>query len=78
MEVKRKIAWWLLLPMTFNFIGGIIAYFILRDDDPKRAKSCLWLGIILSLIGIAFLLIPIIIGISLMPNYKMFNSDFSF
>ena len=24
---------------------GIIAFFILRQDDPKKAKNCLYLGI---------------------------------
>jgi zinc-ribbon domain len=26
-------AWWYLLPIIFGIIGGIIAYFVLRDDD---------------------------------------------
>ncbi len=77
MEVRRKSAWWFLLPILFNIFGGIIAYFIIRDDDPKRAKSCLWLGIILSVIGIGLVLIPLLIGMSLMPYDNVFRSDFS-
>jgi hypothetical protein len=77
MEVRRRSAWWFLLPILFNVIGGVIAYFVIKEDDPKRAKSCLWLGIILTAIGIGLFLIPLAIGISLMPYDNMFYSDFS-
>ncbi|KAF6241983.1 hypothetical protein C6988_10660 [Nitrosopumilus sp. b1] len=43
--------WWFLLPIFMGLIGGIIAYFVLRHDDPKKAKNCLYLGIILAVIG---------------------------
>ena len=43
---------WFLLPIFLGLIGGIIAYFVLRQDDPKKAKNCLYLGIILAIIGI--------------------------
>ena len=33
-------------------LGGIIAYFAIRRDDPKKAKNCLYLGLILTGIGI--------------------------
>ncbi len=36
-----------------GLIGGIIAYFVLRKDDPAKAKNCLYLGIVLAAIGIA-------------------------
>ena len=67
MEVRRKSAWWFLLPILFNVIGGVIAYFVIKDDDQKRAKNCLWLGIILTAIGLALVLIPLVIGVSLLP-----------
>ncbi len=44
--------WWFLLPIFIGLIGGIIAYFVLRNDDPRKAKNCLYLGIILAVIGI--------------------------
>lgn len=44
-ELKIRSRWWYLLPIFFKVIGGIIAYFVLRDDDPKKAKNCLFLGI---------------------------------
>ena len=41
------------MPIFFGIVGGVIAYFVLRDDDKVLAKNCLWLGIILAIIGIA-------------------------
>ena len=43
---KRSVLWYA-LPALFSIIGGVIAYFILRQDDHSKAKNCLWLGIIL-------------------------------
>ena len=43
---------WYLLPIFLGLIGGVIAYFVLRTDDPKKAKNCLYLGIVLAIIGI--------------------------
>ncbi len=45
---------WFLLPIFFGVIGGIIAFFILRHDDPRKAKNCLYLGLAFMLIGIMF------------------------
>ncbi|MFN3653955.1 MAG: hypothetical protein ACK4TO_01330 [Candidatus Nitrosotenuis sp.] len=78
MEVRRRSAWWFLLPILFNVIGGVIAYFVIKEDDPKRAKNCLLLGIILTVIGFAIFLIPILIGISLMPDMQMDMFENSF
>ena len=49
---RRRSNWWFLLPIFIGLIGGIIAYFVLRHDDPQKAKNCLYLGIILAVIGI--------------------------
>ena len=49
---RRRSNWWFLLPIFIGLIGGIIAYFVLRHDDPRKAKNCLYLGIILAVIGI--------------------------
>ncbi|NDF25472.1 MAG: hypothetical protein EB149_05755, partial [Thaumarchaeota archaeon] len=65
MEVKRRSAWWFLLPILFGVVGGIIAYFVIKDDDSRRAKNCLYLGMILTGIGLVIILIPLAIGISL-------------
>jgi len=55
--------WWFLLPIFLGLIGGVIAYFVLRHDDPRKAKNCLYLSIVLAIIGIA---INVIFGAQLM------------
>ena len=52
-EKPRSNAWFL-LPILFGVIGGIIAFFILRHDDPRKAKNCLYLGLAFMMIGIIF------------------------
>lgn len=74
MELRKRSSLWFLLPIFFNIIGGVIAYFIIKDDDPSKAKNCLWLGIILSAIGIAIFLIPLLIGISLFPHFPVIQT----
>ncbi len=41
---------WYLLPIFFGLIGGLLAYFAIRHDDPKKAKNCLILGIVLTVL----------------------------
>ena len=45
---------WYLVPIFLGLIGGIIAYFALRNDDRQKAKKCLYLSLILGAIGIFF------------------------
>ena len=45
---KTRSDWWYLLPILFSFIGGLISYFVLKNDDPKKAKYCLCIGLVLS------------------------------
>ena len=49
---RRRSNWWFLLPILGGLIGGIIAFFVLRQDDPSKAKNCLYLGIVLAIIGL--------------------------
>jgi hypothetical protein len=44
---QEKSRIWYILPLFLSIIGGLIAYFSIRHDDPSKAKNCLWLGIIL-------------------------------
>ena len=60
---KPRSNWWFLLPIFLGLIGAVIAYFVLRHDDPKKAKNCLYLGIALFAIGI---MIDLIFGAQLM------------
>ena len=55
---------WFLLPIFFGVIGGIIAFFVLRQDDPQKARNCLYLGIIFMIIGI---IVNILVTVSF-PN----------
>ncbi len=43
---KRSFLWYI-LPAVLSIIGGVLAYFILKNDDPEKAKNCLWIGFIL-------------------------------
>jgi len=52
-EKPRSNAWFL-LPIFIGVIGGIIAFFILRHDDPRKAKNCLYLGLAFMIVGIMF------------------------
>jgi uncharacterized membrane protein YeaQ/YmgE (transglycosylase-associated protein family) len=51
---KSRSNLWFLLPILLGLIGGIIAFFVLRQDDPSKAKNCLYLGIVLAIIGLMF------------------------
>jgi hypothetical protein len=68
MQVKQKSNLWFLLPILFNVVGGIIAYFVIREDDPKKAKNCLYLGIVLAVIPVLLIMVPILVGITLIPH----------
>jgi len=61
---------WFLLPIFLGLIGGVIAYFVLRHDDPRKAKNCLYLAIVLAIIGIA---INVIFGTQLMELDQQFG-----
>ena len=56
-DEKRRSGLWYLLPILFGIIGGVIAWFVIKEDDPIKAKDCLYLGIVL-------LIIDIVVGIS--------------
>ena len=68
MQIKQRSSLWFLLPIVFNIIGGIIAYFVIKEDDPKKAKNCLFLGIILAAIPVLLVVVPLLIGITLIPH----------
>jgi len=68
MQVKRRSSFWFLLPIVFNVIGGIIAFFVIKEDDPKKARNCLYLGIILAVIPLLLIVVPILVGITLIPH----------
>jgi cytochrome bd-type quinol oxidase subunit 1 len=68
-EKQRSNAWFL-LPIFFGIIGGIIAFFILRNDDPRKARNCLYLGLAFMIFGI---LLNIFISVSIPSIDSGFN-----
>ncbi|MBI3639534.1 MAG: signal peptidase I [Thaumarchaeota archaeon] len=46
--IKTRSPLWYELPLLFFIIGGLIAYFKIRKDDPRKARNCLLLGILLT------------------------------
>lgn len=67
---KKRSNWWFLVPILLGLIGGIIAFFVLKHDDPKKAKNCLYLGIGLFIIGVIINLA--IFGLTI-PLEEQFN-----
>jgi hypothetical protein len=67
-EKTRSNAWFL-LPIFVGLIGGIIAFFVLRKDDPRKARYCLYLGLIMMVIGI-------ILNIVLASSFPGLDSGF--
>ena len=43
---RQRSNWWYLLPLFFGFIGGIIAYFCLKNDDIVKARTCICIPIV--------------------------------
>lgn len=66
--VQRTWAWYL-LPIFFNILGGLFAYFIIRPDDPKKAKECLNIGIVLVAVNIGILLMGLAASASLFSAF---------
>ena len=51
MELTTKRSnFWYILPLVLGLLGGIIAYFVLRKSDSKKAKICLIIGIGISVV----------------------------
>jgi len=59
---------WFLLPIFLGIVGGVISYFILRHDDPRKAKNTLYLGIVLTAI-------PIVMSLALGAQLGGFEGD---
>lgn len=61
---------WYLLPIFIGFIGGIIMWLALRNEDPLKAKYGIYVGIISSALGFIFLLF-----IASLASASAYNSD---
>jgi hypothetical protein len=47
-------AWWL-LPIFMGWLGGLIAWLVNKDVDPKRARAMLITGIAISAVLVILL-----------------------
>ena len=62
----RNRSWvWYLLPIFTGIIGGVIAYFAMKQDNLRMAKDCLYIGITLTIVNIVPFAILMAIGFSL-------------
>ena len=64
-EKTRSNAWYL-LPIFVGLIGGIIGYLIIRKDDPRKAKNCIYIGLGMMVIGIIFNIM--LLGVDVVGN----------
>jgi uncharacterized membrane protein len=64
-ETSRSSMWYL-LPIFVGMIGGIIGYLIIRKDDPRKAKNCIYIGMVMMVIGIIFNIL--LLGTDLVTN----------
>ena len=48
---------WYLVPLFFGILGGIIAWAVTKDKDPKRARNLL-------IFGLVWTLVPVLIGLA--------------
>lgn len=54
-------AWWL-LPIFFGWLGGLIAWAVVRGKDPGKARTMLIVGIVLSVLGVILWTILLMVG----------------
>ena len=43
--------WWWLVPFFLAWIGGLIAYFVLKDRNQKTAEQMLIFGVVWTFVG---------------------------
>jgi uncharacterized membrane protein YeaQ/YmgE (transglycosylase-associated protein family) len=70
-HTKSRSNAWYLLPIFVGLIGGVIAYWILRYNDPKKAKNCLYIGIILAVVGIVVNILIVTQIPGLVPDFDV-------
>lgn len=50
---QQRSRWWYLVPLLLAIVGGVVAYFAVRRDDPRLARNCLVLSVVLMAAGVA-------------------------
>jgi len=66
--------WWWLVPFFLAWIGGLIAYFVLKDRNQKTAEQMLIFGVVWTfvgiIIGVVFLLFGLFSAFSTTVHYS--------
>ena len=76
---ERKRSWmWFLLPVFVHIIGGVIAYYALKLDEPRMAKDCLYIGIVLSGVNLGTLSLLLSLGLLLGDHSMMSEFERSY
>ena len=60
--VKKRSPLWYELPLILSIIGGIIAYYKIRKDDPKKARNCLIIGSLVIYVIIMWIGLQVVFG----------------
>jgi uncharacterized membrane protein YvbJ len=60
-EKPVSAAWWL-LPIFLTWVGGLIAFLVVKDTNKSTALKLLWTGIIITILWIAVSFIMMIIS----------------
>jgi len=62
---KERSGAWYLAPILFSLIGGIVAYFVVRNDDPKLARNCLVIGVVIFIVVYSIIIAT---GVNVLDN----------
>ena len=68
---RQRSNWWYLLPIVHDILGGIIAYFAIKNDDREKAKKCLFLGLVLFSVKIAIGLLIVALEIPIEEQFDV-------
>ena len=65
---KTSAAWWL-LPILLAWVGGLIAWLVVREDDKAKAKGLLILGIVMTFVWMAVGIAISLLGTVIRPGF---------
>lgn len=65
---KTSAAWWL-LPILLTWVGGLIAWLVIREDDKAKARSLLILGIVMTFVWMAVGIVIGLLGTVISPGF---------
>jgi predicted amidophosphoribosyltransferase len=52
---EKPSAMWYLVAFLLGLVGGLIAYVAIKDEDPSMGNTCLALGFLTTLFGVAII-----------------------